>query len=423
MNVLVIGSGGREHALTWKISQSSNVERLYIAPGNPGTKEAGINIPVSENDFEALKTVVIDRNIDMVVVGPEEPLVNGIYDAFQADERVSSVQFIGPSKHGAQLEGSKDFAKSFMYAHNIPTAQYKTFHADEYEQAVSFLHELQPPYVLKADGLAGGKGVIIHDTIEKAKNELQFMFDGKFGLASKKVVIEEFLQGKELSVIVLTDGKSYQIFPESKDYKRVGEGDTGLNTGGMGAVSPVSFAKDSFKEKVEQTIIKPTIEGLHKDGIDYKGFLYFGLIIVNGEPYVLEFNVRMGDPEAEAIIPRVNTDIVSLFQSVNNNSLSDHSLEITDKAVATVIMVSGGYPLKYEKGKVIHDLDSIKNSLVFHAGTKETDDGALVTNGGRVLAITSYGNIVTEALATSYKNIKQINFDGAFYRRDIGFDL
>ncbi len=423
MNILILGAGGREHTLAWKIKQSPKLGKLFVAPGNAGTKKIAINIPIGVNDFEAIKKSVLEESIDMVIVGPEDPLVNGIHDFFLKDDDLAHIPVIGPQKVAAELEGSKEFAKKFMIRHNIPTAAYESFTADTLQQGFAFLESLHPPYVLKADGLAAGKGVVILNDLQEAKNELQSMLvDAKFGAASTTVVIEEFLSGIELSVFVLTDGKSYKVLPTAKDYKRIGEGDTGLNTGGMGAISPVPFANDGFMDKVHKQIVKPTIDGLKKDNLPYKGFIFIGLIKVGDEPKVIEYNVRMGDPETEVVIPRVKNDMVSLFEAVANQTLDSVDLEIDERTAATVMLVSGGYPEAYEKGKTITGFEDIENSVVFHAGTT-IKEGETVTNGGRVMAITSYGKNFQEALDTSYKNIEKINFEGMNYRKDIGFDL
>lgn len=422
MNILLLGNGGRENALGWKIAQSKSVKKLYIAPGNAGTDLIGENVNISAVDFIAIKEFVIKNDVDMVVVGPEEPLVRGIYDFFRDDEKLKSIPVIGPSKEGARLEGSKDFAKRFMQRHNIPTARYQSFTLDELNDAYKFLDQLNAPYVLKADGLAAGKGVLIIHDIEEAKKELKGMLDGMFGEASRTVVIEEFLSGIECSVFVLTDGNSYKILPVAKDYKRIGEGDTGLNTGGMGAVSPVSFADGVFMDKVEKRIVIPTVEGLKKDNIDYKGFIFLGLINVGGEPMVIEYNVRMGDPETEVVIPRIKSDLLDLLNGVAKGTLATINLEIDSRYCTTVMLVSGGYPGNYYKGKTLTGLDNVNGSLLFHAGTK-TDGNSVTTNGGRVIAVSSYGETKNEALHLSYKNASVIEFDGKYYRKDIGFDL
>ncbi|WP_291117624.1 phosphoribosylamine--glycine ligase [Flavobacterium sp. UBA6135] len=423
MTILLLGSGGREHALAWKIVQSNRCSKLFVAPGNAGTATIAINLEINPTDFDAVKKVVVEENVDMVVVGPEDPLVKGIYDFFKQDELLQNIPVIGPSKVGAQLEGSKEFAKKFLVKHNIPTAAYDSFTAESVEKGCDFLETLNPPFVLKADGLAAGKGVLIIEDLEEAKIELRNMLvNQKFGQASSKVVIEEFLDGIELSCFVLTDGKNYKILPTAKDYKRIGEGDTGLNTGGMGAVSPVPFADAVLMEKIENRIVKPTIDGLQKDGIEYKGFVFIGLINVKGEPMVIEYNVRMGDPETEVVMPRIKSDIVALFQSVANQTLNEAILEIDPRSATTIMMVSGGYPEEYEKEKIITGLDSIEGSIAFHAGTKILN-GNVVTNGGRVIAMTSYGDTFQEAIKKSYQNIAKLNFDKMYYRKDIGFDL
>lgn len=422
MNVLLLGSGGREHALAWKMRNSRHMNNLFIAPGNAGTALLGTNVPFGATDFDAMKTFVLENDIDMIVVGPEDPLVQGVYDFFREDEDICHVAVIGPSKEGAQLEGSKNFAKDFMTRHNIPTAKYLSVTLDNIMDGNRFLDSLPAPYVLKADGLAAGKGVLIVDDVNYAKQMLWEMLNGKFGEASKKVVIEEFLSGIECSVFVLTDGKSYKILPVAKDYKRIGEGDTGLNTGGMGAVSPVVFADDVFMEKVCTQIVEPTISGLQKENIDYKGFIFLGLIKVGDDPKVIEYNVRMGDPETEVVMPLVKSDLLDLFIGVFTETLKTKSLEIDDRFATTVMIVSGGYPEAYEKGKTISGIDSVSDSIVFHAGTALKDD-EVVTAGGRVLAVTSYGKTMNEALQTSFKNVEKIQFEGSYYRKDIGFDL
>jgi phosphoribosylamine---glycine ligase len=423
MTILLLGSGGREHALAWKMLQSNQCSKLFVAPGNAGTAQIATNINLNILDFEAIKTLVIQEKIEMVVVGPEDPLVLGIYDFFKNDSVLKDIPVIGPSKKGAQLEGSKEFAKGFLVKHNIPTAAYDSFTAETIEKGCQFLETLKPPYVLKADGLAAGKGVLIIQNLEEAKTELRNMLvHAKFGNASLKVVIEEFLDGIELSCFVLTDGKNYKILPTAKDYKRIGEGDTGLNTGGMGAVSPVPFADAVLLEKIETRIVKPTIDGFLKDGIEYKGFVFIGLINVKGEPIVIEYNVRMGDPETEVVIPRLKSDLVELFQAVANEKLNEVTLEIDSRSATTVMLVSGGYPEEYEKGKVILGIENVKDSMVFHAGTKQ-ENGQVVSNGGRVLAITSFGENFQEAIKKSYQNIDKLYFDKMNFRKDIGFDL
>ena len=422
MNVLVLGSGGREHAVSWKLSQSSQLEKLFIAPGNAGTAALGQNVDISPTDFDAVKKLVLENDISIVFVGPEAPLVEGIHDYFEADPELKNVGVVGPKKEGAILEGSKDFSKEFMKRHNIPTAKYKSFTKDNLDAGYAFLESLKAPYVLKADGLAAGKGVLILDDLAEAKVELKNMTSGKFGDASATVVIEEFLDGIELSVFVITDGNSYKILPEAKDYKRIGEGDTGLNTGGMGAVSPVPFANKGFMDKIENQIIIPTVKGLRKDNIDYSGFIFFGLIMVKNDPYVIEYNCRMGDPETEVVMPRLKSDLLDLFEGLATGTLSERDVEIDPRSASTVMMVSGGYPEAYEKGKRISGLTSVNDSIVFHAGTK-LEGGLPVTNGGRVLAVTSYGKSVEKALETSYDNLENIKFEKGYYRKDIGFDV
>lgn len=424
MNVLIIGSGGREHAIAWKLNQSDKLNQLFIAPGNAGTKELGTNLNIGVSDFENIKQAVLEYKIELVIVGPEIPLVEGIHDYFLSDDELKNIHVIGPQKLAAQLEGSKEFAKEFMQRHNIPTAAYKSFTKSNLNEGFSFLDSLKPPYVLKADGLAAGKGVVILEDLQAAKDELSDMLTNeKFGSASKTVVIEEFLDGIEMSCFILTDGKNYVNLPNAKDYKRIGEGDKGLNTGGMGAVSPVPFADKEYLQKIEDRVIRPTVLGLQKDNIPYKGFIFFGLIRVNNEPMVIEYNCRMGDPETEVVIPRIKSDLLDLFIATANNDLINSTIELDSRSATAVMLVSGGYPEAYEKGKEITGIDAVKESIVFHAGTALDEHDRAVSNGGRVLAITSYGNNFKEALSQSYESIKKISFEKMNYRKDIGFDL
>lgn len=423
MRVLLLGSGGREHAIAWKMAKSSQLDKLFIAPGNAGTKMIGTNVALKLTDFKAIKAFVIENNITLVVVGPEDPLVAGIYDFFVADNELKNIPLIGPSKDAAQLEGSKDFAKKFMMRHHIPTAKYATFTKDTLEKGYAFLESMKPPFVLKADGLAAGKGVLILDTLAEAKKELKSMLsDAKFGDASSRVVIEQFLKGIEMSAFVITDGDSYKILPEAKDYKRIGEGDTGLNTGGMGAVSPVPFADATFKDKIENQIIIPTVKGLKAEGLVYKGFIFFGIINVKGEPFVIEYNCRMGDPETEVVIPRLKSDLLDLFEGVASNTLSERDIQFDERSAATIMMVSGGYPEDYQTGKTIYGLNAITDSIVFHAGTS-ADGPAVMSAGGRVLAVTSFGRNIENAVLKSYESIENIEFENAYFRKDIGADV
>jgi phosphoribosylamine---glycine ligase len=422
MNILIIGSGGREHAFGWKLRQSRKVENLFFAPGNAGTSQIGTNLNAGVNDFQILKTLALQHNTGLMIIGPEVPLVAGLHDFFASDPELKQVLVVGPKKEGAQLEGSKDFAKDFMMRHNIPTAKYLTVTNQNLDEGFEFLKTLKAPYVLKADGLAAGKGVLIIDSLEETKNSLKEMLAGQFGDASRKVVIEEFLSGIEVSVFAITDGISYKILPEAKDYKRIGEGDTGLNTGGMGAISPVPFADSVFMEKVEKQIIQPTISGLRKENIEYNGFVFFGLISVNNEPFVIEYNVRMGDPETEAVMLRIKSDFVDLLEGAATGTLENKSIEIDERSAAAVMLVAGGYPGIYENGKVISGIENVKDSILFHAGTK-TENNNIVTAGGRVIAVSSYGTDMKNALETSYRNAKNILFDKKYYRKDLGFDL
>lgn len=422
MNILILGSGGREHAMAWKLSRSKKPVKIFVAPGNPGTGEIAVNLPIDPLNFETVKSAVLSEAIEMVIVGPEAPLVEGIRDYFEADPALRQITVIGPNRKGAMLEGSKDFAKAFMMRHNIPTAAYESFTADRIDEAEKFLKTLKPPYVLKADGLAAGKGVLILNDYSEALCELKAMLAGRFGSAGEKVVIEEYLNGIELSVFVITDGLSYKILPEAKDYKRIGEGDRGKNTGGMGAVSPVPFATPAFMSKVEKKIIVPTVEGLKAEGIDYRGFIFFGLMNVDGEPWVIEYNARMGDPECEVVMPRIESDILDLFTAVAEHRLSEQSVVISDKTAVTVMLVSGGYPDEYKKGFPITGLETVTDSIAFHAGTRYSE-GRPVTGGGRVIAVTSTGKDIGEALEKSYRNASLIHFEGVYLRRDIGYDL
>jgi len=424
MRVLILGSGGREHTLAWKIAQSKHLDELYIAPGNAGTALVGMNIEIGLNDFAKIKMFVIDNKIDMLVVGPEQPLVDGIWDFFKSDKQLRDVEIIGMSKQAAQLEGSKDFAKEFMNKYNIPTAAHQTFTSETIDKGYAFLDSLKAPYVLKADGLAAGKGVLILDTVDEAKKELHKMiFDNKFGSAGASVVIEEYLHGIELSVFVLTNGKDYVVLPEAKDYKRIGEGDTGLNTGGMGSISPVPFADKAFMNKVEERIIKPTVKGIENEGMEYNGFVFIGLMNVNGDPYVIEYNVRMGDPETESVIPRIKNDLLDILIKSSQGKLAEVEMEFIPQYAATVMLVSGGYPEAYEKGKILHGLTKVEKSLMFHAGTAQDENGNVLSSGGRVLALTSFGNSLQEALEKSYASAEIVDFTKKYYRSDLGKDL
>ncbi len=422
MNILVVGGGGREHAMGWKIKQSDKLKNLFFTPGNAGTQLLGTNLEIEPEDFEGIKSAILENRIDLVVIGPEVPLAQGIHDFLASCPELAKLKVVGPKKEGAQLESSKNFAKSFMVRHNIPTARYLTVTKNNLPQGIQFLDSLKPPFVLKADGLAAGKGVLIIENRREAETALQEMLNGKFGGAGDKVIIEEFLRGIEVSVFVITDGKDYKILPEAKDYKRIGEGDTGLNTGGMGAISPVPFADEKFMQKVEARIIRPTINGLNADGIEYNGFIFFGLINVGGNPFVIEYNVRLGDPEAEVVLLRIKSDFVDLLEGAADGTLAEKNVEISNQNAVTVMMVSGGYPGSYEKGKIISALDQVEKSIVFHSGTK-SDGKNILTNGGRVLAISSLGNNMNEALEASYRNAERIQFDKKYYRKDLGFDL